>query len=123
MINFQHLIQQWAAGLLQNTLYNRLELAKVRIIFPATTNVQNACGEFRKWELITTVSGMGTWRYSFRSEDGPFERDPLNQNTKCCVSVLATQLCNENCSRVLVQWLASLSVVVTNAETARQQQV
>jgi hypothetical protein len=147
VINFQHLIQQWAAGLLQNTYPIGSSLRNSDHQFSATTNVQNARGEFRKWELITVdrathmyeaVSGRGTWRsdtnasafcvahggrYSFRSEDGPFERDG---STRILSAVLsrswAAQLCNENCSRVLLQWLASLSVVVADAETARQQQ-
>ena len=56
MINFQHLIQQWAAGLLQNTLYPiGSSLRNSDHQFSATTNVQNARGEFRKWELITAT--------------------------------------------------------------------
>jgi hypothetical protein len=88
--------------------------------------------------MYEAVSGRGTWRsdtnasafcvahrgrYSFRSEDGPFERDPAQpEYLVLCLGLGLRKLCNENCSRVLVQWLASLSVVVANVETARQQQ-
>ena len=148
MINFQHLIQQWAAGLLQNTLYPiGSSLRNSDHQFSATTNVQNARGEFRKWELITATEQHICTRLCQGGVHGaatqtrlPFvlhmEGDTVSalrmapssatRSTRILSAVLsrswATQLCNENCSRVLVQWLASLSAVVANAETARQQQ-